>query len=110
MRALNLPSSRVDMSFVGIPHYDLVCLGSGPTGEKAAPMAAAAGKRVAIVEKEPVPGGAMVNTGTIASKTLRETALICSALRRRPIPGLATELDKSLSLPRFMARKTMVQV
>lgn len=92
------------------PRYDLVCLGSGPAGEKAALMAAAAGKRVAIVEREPVPGGAMVNTGTIASKCLRETAILCSAFRRRPIPGVGLTLDRGISFPRFMARKTMVQI
>ena len=90
--------------------YDLVCLGSGPAGEKAALMAAAAGRRVAIVEREPMPGGAMVNTGTIASKVLRETALLCSAFRRRPVPGIEFSLDRGISLPRFMARKTLVQI
>jgi NAD(P) transhydrogenase len=90
--------------------YDLVCIGSGPAGEKAALMAASEGKRVAIVEREPMPGGAMVNTGTIASKVLRETALLCSAFRRRPIPGMPTAPDRGISLPRFMARKTLVQI
>jgi NAD(P) transhydrogenase len=90
--------------------YDLVCIGSGPAGEKAALMAASAGKRVAIVERQSSPGGAMVNTGTIASKVLRETALLCSAFRRRPIPGVGFALDRAISLPRFMARKTLVQI
>ncbi|MBL9147976.1 MAG: Si-specific NAD(P)(+) transhydrogenase [Phycisphaerae bacterium] len=90
--------------------YDLVCIGSGPAGEKAALMAASAGKRVAIVERQSSPGGAMVNTGTIASKVLRETALLCSAFRRRPIPGVGFTLDRAISLPRFMARKTLVQI
>jgi NAD(P) transhydrogenase len=90
--------------------YDLVCIGSGPAGEKAALMAASRGRRVAIVEREPMPGGAMVNTGTIASKVLRETALLCSAFRRRPVPGVEFLLDRELSLPRFMARKTLVQI
>ena len=90
--------------------YDLVCIGSGPAGEKAALMAATAGKRVLIVERESAPGGAMVNTGTIASKVLRETALLCSAFRRRPIPGVGFALDRDISLRRFMARKTLVQI
>jgi NAD(P) transhydrogenase len=90
--------------------YDLVCIGSGPAGEKAALLAASAGKRVAIVERESMPGGAMVNTGTIASKVLRETALLCSAFRRRPVPGIDFALDRAISLPRFMARKTLVQI
>lgn len=73
-------------------------------------MAASAGRRVAIVERESMPGGAMVNTGTIASKVLRETALMCSAFRRRPVPGVEFALDRGMSLPRFMARKTLVQI
>lgn len=73
-------------------------------------MAASAGKRVVIVERESAPGGAMVNTGTIASKALRETALLCSAFRRRPIPGVGFGLDRGISLRRFMARKTLVQL
>ena len=55
--------------------YDLVVIGSGPAGEKGAAQAAYFGKRVALVEREPVLGGACVNTGTIPSKTLRESAL-----------------------------------
>ncbi len=100
----------MDQSNAPRDRYDLVCLGSGPAGEKAALMAASHGKRVAIVEREPMPGGAMVNTGTIASKVLRETALLCSAFRRRPVPGVEFVLDRALSLPRFMARKTLVQI
>ena len=73
-------------------------------------MAASAGRRVAIIERESMPGGAMVNTGTIASKVLRETALLCSAFRRRPVPGVDFTLNQGLSLPRFMARKTLVQI
>lgn len=89
--------------------YDLVCLGCGPAGEKAATQAAYFGKRVAVVEREPRPGGAMVNTGTIPSKALRETALVFSALRRRPIPGLGREPRGELSMQSFMARKFLVQ-
>ncbi len=91
--------------------FDLVVIGSGPAGEKAALQAASFGRRVAVVEMEPRPGGAMVNTGTIASKALRETALVASALRRRPIPGWSqgTERDR-LSMARFMARRTLVQM
>jgi NAD(P) transhydrogenase len=89
--------------------YDLVCIGCGPAGEKAATQAAYFGHRVAVVERAPRPGGAMVNTGTIPSKALRETALICSSLRRRPIPGLSLE-TRALTMARLMARKNLVEI
>jgi len=56
-------------------HYDLVVIGTGPAGQKGAIQAAKLGKRVAVVEKDKVLGGAEVNTGTIPSKALREAAL-----------------------------------
>lgn len=63
--------------------YDLVVIGSGPAGEKGAAQAAYFGKRVALVEKEHALGGAAANTGTLPSKTLRETALYLSGFRQR---------------------------
>lgn len=90
--------------------FDLVCIGSGPAGERAAVKAAAHGHSVAIIEREGLPGGAMVNTGTIASKVLRETALLWSAFRRRPLPGIDANLDQSISFDRFLSRTTLVQM
>ena len=58
--------------------FDLVVIGSGPAGEKGAVQAAYFGKRVAIVERAPEPGGAAVHTGTLPSKTLREAAIYLS--------------------------------
>ena len=55
--------------------YDLVVLGSGPAGQRAAIQAAKLGKHVAVIEKRAVVGGVCINTGTIPSKTLREAAL-----------------------------------
>jgi len=89
--------------------YDLICLGCGPAGEKAATQAAYFKHRSAIVERRPRPGGAMVNTGTIPSKALRETALLCSAFRRQPLPGVELALDRSMSVPRFMARTHLIE-
>ncbi|MBC7543544.1 MAG: Si-specific NAD(P)(+) transhydrogenase [Candidatus Sericytochromatia bacterium] len=63
--------------------YDLIVIGSGPAGEKAAAQAASAGKRVAIVEREPQPGGASVHWGTLPSKTLRESCLYLADFRHR---------------------------
>ncbi len=55
--------------------YDLIVIGTGPAGEKAAVKAAYFGYKVAIIEKNPIFGGAGVVSGTLPSKTLKETAL-----------------------------------
>jgi NAD(P) transhydrogenase len=89
--------------------YDLVVLGSGPAGEKGAAQAAYFGKRVALVEKEPVLGGASANTGTLPSKTLRETALYLSGLRQREIYGLQCSVrTENLRVSDFMVHKDFV--
>ena len=90
--------------------YDLVCIGCGPAGETAAVTAGLSGRRALVVEAAGRPGGAMVNTGTIASKVLRETSLVCSAFRRRPVPGIEARPDTNLSISAFMARTTLVQM
>jgi NAD(P) transhydrogenase len=55
--------------------YDLIVIGSGPGGQRAAIQAAKSGKRVAIIEKDAAVGGVCINTGTIPSKTMREAVL-----------------------------------
>ena len=55
--------------------YDLIVIGSGPGGQRAAIQAVKAGKRVAMVEKQTTVGGVCINTGTIPSKTMREAVL-----------------------------------
>jgi len=55
--------------------YDLVCIGSGPAGQRAAVQAAKIGKRAVVIEKQPCLGGVCLGTGTIPSKTLREAVL-----------------------------------
>jgi len=89
--------------------YDLICIGCGPAGEKASTQAAYFGHPVAIVEQHATPGGAMVNTGTIPSKALRETALLCSAFNRRPLPGMDFRVDHNVSVAKFMARRHMIE-
>ena len=66
----------------GTDCYDLIVLGSGPAGQKAAIQGAKSASRVAIVDRHPSAGGACVHRGTIPSKTLRESALDVSRLRR----------------------------
>jgi NAD(P) transhydrogenase len=55
--------------------YDLIVIGSGPGGQRAAIQAAKSGKRVAVIEKRAAVGGVCINTGTIPSKTMREAVL-----------------------------------
>jgi len=88
--------------------FDLLVIGSGPAGEKGAAQAAYFGKRVAIVEKEPWLGGAGVNTGTVPSKTLRETALYFSGLKQRGLYGVDYSIKQDITVPDFMFRKEEV--
>jgi NAD(P) transhydrogenase len=88
--------------------YDLIVIGSGPAGEKGAAQAAYFGKRVCIVEKAPKPGGAAVNTGTIPSKALRETALYFSGLRQRGLYGVDYTVKDNITVQDFMFRERTV--
>ena len=89
-------------------HFDLVVIGSGPAGEKGAAQAAYFGKRVCLVERAPKPGGAAVNTGTIPSKTLRETALYFSGLRQRGLYGVDLSVKQNITIGDFMHRERAV--
>ncbi len=89
-------------------HFDLVVIGSGPAGEKGAAQAAYFGKRVCIIERAPKPGGAAVNTGTIPSKTLRETALYFSGLRQRGLYGVDYHVKRDITIGDFMFRERAV--
>lgn len=88
--------------------YDLVVLGSGPAGEKGAAQAAYFGKRVLVIERQLRPGGAAVHTGTLPSKTLRETALFLSGHRQRELYGITVVVDPSLAVPKLLSRKDAV--
>ena len=82
--------------------FDLVVIGCGPAGEKAAAQAAYFGKRVAIIEREPAVGGSCINTGTVPSKTLRESALYFSGLKQRGLYGIDYSLKENLTVHDFM--------
>ena len=77
--------------------YDLVVIGGGPAGEKGAAQAAYFGKKVALVERSPQLGGACINTGTLPSKTLRESALYFSGLHQRGLYGIDYSLREGLT-------------
>ena len=78
--------------------YDLIVIGSGPSGQRAAIQAAKAGKHVALVEKREVIGGACINTGTIPSKTLREAVLHFSGYQYQAIYGINYRVKEKISM------------
>jgi NAD(P) transhydrogenase len=88
--------------------FDLIVIGSGPAGAKAAEEAARLGKSVALLERAPRLGGAGINTGTVPSKTLRETAYYLAGLRQRGVYGVNFSIQPDLSLGDFMYRRQAV--
>jgi len=82
--------------------FDLVIIGCGPAGEKAGAQAAYFGKRVAIIEGAEHVGGSCINTGTVPSKTLRESALYFSGLKQRGLYGIDYSLKENLTVNDFM--------
>jgi NAD(P) transhydrogenase len=83
-------------------HFDLVVIGCGPAGEKAGAQAAYFGKRVAVIERGEYVGGSSINTGTVPSKTLRESALYFSGLKQRGLYGIDYSLKENLTMGDFM--------
>ena len=88
--------------------FDLVVIGSGPAGEKGGAQAAYFGKRVALVECGSDLGGACINTGTLPSKILRESALYFSGLKQRGLYGIDYSLREGLTVKSFMHRKDVL--
>lgn len=88
--------------------FDLIVIGGGPAGICGANTAGILGKRVALVEKLRDVGGAGINTGTIPSKTLRETALALSGLRSRKLFGVDLSLRREATVSDFMGHQQNV--
>ncbi len=88
--------------------YDILVIGSGPGGQRAALQAAKLGKRVAIIERRPYIGGAGLHTGTLPSKTLRETAVFLSGFKQRAVYGFQFTLGREVRLSELMHRKSEV--
>jgi NAD(P) transhydrogenase len=79
-------------------HFDCVVIGTGPGGQKAAIQAAKLGKRVAIIEKNSVLGGAAINTGTIPSKALREAVLHLTGVNKRTLFGESYRVKRNITI------------
>lgn len=88
--------------------YDVVVIGCGPAGERAAIQAARAGRRVVVVERAHVVGGTGVNWGTIPSKTLRESALFVHSLTRARLHGIRFEMSPEITVADFTYRQRLV--
>lgn len=82
--------------------FDLIVIGCGPAGEKGGAQAAYFGKRVAVIERAQHMGGSCINTGTVPSKTLRESALYFSGLKQRGLYGIDYSLKENLTVNDFM--------
>src|ERR1700729_2905233 len=87
-----------------ILEYDMVVIGSGPGGQKAAIAAAKLGKQVAVVEQRPMLGGVCVNTGTIPSKTLREAVLYLTGMNQRKLYGASYRVKDKITPADLLSR------
>src|ERR1700756_1414492 len=81
-----------------MPQFDLVVIGSGPAGQRAAIQGAKGGKRVALVERREVIGGVCINTGTIPSKTMREAVLHFSGYNYQNIYGVSYRVKEKITM------------
>jgi NAD(P) transhydrogenase len=88
--------------------YDLIVLGSGPAGQRAAIQAAKLGKRAVVIEHRRVVGGVSVNTGTIPSKTFREAVLHLSGYRERGIYGSSYRVKENITMEDLVFRVEQV--
>src|SRR6478672_2928572 len=89
--------------------YDLVVIGGGPAGITAATAASNFGKSVALVDSHQQIGGAGINTGTVPSKTLRETALALSGLKSRNLYGVDLSLRREVTVADFLGHEEHVK-
>ncbi len=89
-------------------HYDLLVIGTGPAGQKAAVQAAKLCKRVGIIERKEVVGGVCINTGTIPSKSLREAVLYLSGFRQRSLYGAGYRLKEQITIEDLIYRANHV--
>jgi len=84
--------------------YDLLVIGSGPAGQRAAIQAAKLNKRVAVVERKSILGGVCINTGTIPSKTLREAVLHLSGYREHNLYGASYTVKQNITMADLLYR------
>ena len=88
--------------------FDLVVIGSGPAGQRAAVQAAKLGRRVAVIERYRDVGGVCINTGTVPSKTMREAVLDLSGLRQRVLYGASFRAKTDITAADLVLRTESV--
>ncbi len=96
------------VTLVYVYDFDILVIGSGPGGQKAAIAAAKLGRQVAIVERKDMVGGVCLNTGTIPSKTLREAVLYLTGLDQREMYGQAYRVKDEITIADLAARTSHV--
>jgi len=101
-------NSTSDLSTSRAVNFDVVVLGGGPAGTSGAAAAAVFGQRVALVEKAPEVGGAGVITGTLPSKTLRETAVALFGIRARRLFGIDLSIRREATISDFTRHQQQV--
>ena len=79
-------------------NYDLIVIGSGPAGQRAAIQGSKCGRKVAVIEQREIVGGACINTGTIPSKTMREAVLHLSGFQFQGIYGINYHVKEKISM------------
>ncbi len=95
---------RPAVTLVHVYDFDVLVIGSGPGGQKAAIAAAKLDRRVAIVERKDMIGGVCLNTGTIPSKTLREAILYLTGLDQREMYGQSYRVKDDITIADLAAR------
>src|SRR6201996_6955578 len=88
--------------------YDLIVIGSGPAGQRAAIQGAKCGKRVAVIEQREIVGGVCVNTGTIPSKTMREAVMHLSGFQYQGIYGVNYHVKERITMADLTFRVNQV--
>ena len=107
MRRSPLKGSKTFMTTQNV--YDLAVIGAGPAGIVGATTAASLGARVVLIDRYGDLGGAGANTGTVPSKTLRETALSLSGIRSRDLYGVDLSLRREATVADLMRREHAVK-
>src|SRR5512133_478074 len=95
---------RCEVVVMAMYDFDLLVVGSGPGGQKAAIAGAKLGRHVGIVERRHMVGGVCINTGTIPSKTLREAVLYVTGLSQREFYGQSYRLKDEVTVSDLTAR------